>query len=175
MKDELEEGKIVFPPTSERGATKRKRSSQERSERKRSRRSGSIESDPIEDSEFENRDSEDDEDKKISSEDETDERAPLNREQIAAKLQELKSAKKEARRQKAEITEQITALQKEISAALAAEEKIESKMSAMCISGKIVVQSFCSLVSDLSQEGISTPRVQSSKTLPLESRSLTRN
>ncbi len=82
----------------------------------------------------------------------------MTHEQIAAKLQELRATKKEARGQKSEITANIAALRKEIDSAKEAEDKIQSKMSAMCISGRnqyskgAIQQDFAAGIKELDQE-----------------------
>ena len=83
---------------------------------------------------------------------------PLTREQITEKLQELRSTKKEARAQKLEITENMTTVRKKIDDAKDTEEKIESKLSAMCISGRneyskgAIRQDFAAGIKELDQE-----------------------
>ena len=133
LKEKLEGGKTVFPPKSKAAGRKRKGSSNDKARKKQRRtKSSDDESDDIEDSDFsENSDKDEKE-----SEDGSDREEPLNEEQIVIKLQELRATKKEARAQRSEITEQITQLRKEASECKEAEKRIESKMSAMCISGR---------------------------------------
>ncbi len=135
LKEKLEEGDTVFRPK-RKGATKRKSSGGQGKSRKKIHRSGSSVSEDTDHSDFEDKDTDDDEGEKASSEDETDGREPLTEDEITAKLQELRAQRKTARTEKLEITEKITALRKEIDEAKKAEEAIESKMSALCISGR---------------------------------------
>ena len=82
----------------------------------------------------------------------------MTQEQIVAKLQELRATKKEARAQKNDITEHMSNLRKEIDEAKNVEEKIDSKMSAMCISGRnqyskgAIQQDFAAGIKELDQE-----------------------
>ena len=79
-------------------------------------------------------------------------------EQITAKLQELRTAKKEARVHKTEITENIIVLRQQIEDAEEAQQKIESKLSALCISGRnrysrgAIQQDFAAGIKELDQE-----------------------
>ncbi|KAL6715665.1 hypothetical protein ACLMJK_006626 [Lecanora helva] len=154
LKDSLEDGRTVFRPESKAENKKRKRGKKMRSQRKKSRRSSSDESEDSGDSGFDNSSSEDEEERRVPSE----EMEPLDREQITAKLQELKATKKEARTQKTEITEKIIATRKEMEEAEAAEKKIEGKVSAMCISGRnqyskgAIQQDFAAGIKELDQE-----------------------
>ena len=92
------------------------------------------------------------------SEDESDTKSPLTNDQIAAKLQELKSSKKEARRRKTELTGNVQTIRKELEEMKSTEEKILSKMSAMCISGRnqyskgAIQQDFAAGIKELDQE-----------------------
>jgi len=135
LKEKLEEGDPVYPPK-RKGATKRKFSGSKGKSPKKVRRSGSSLSEDTDHSEFEDKDTDDDEGEQTSSEDETEGREALTEEQIMAKLQELRTQRKTARTEKLEITEKISAWRKEIEEAKQAEEAIESKMSALCISGR---------------------------------------
>lgn len=135
LKEKLEEGNTVFAPKPK-SAAKRKASGSKGKAPKKARRSGSSEKEDTEDSDFEDRDSDDDKNKASESDGEIEEREPLTDEQITAKLQELRSQRKTARTEKLDITEQISILRKEIGKAKSAEEAIESKMSALCISGR---------------------------------------
>ena len=154
LKDSLENGQTVFAPNPEKGTKKRKANFKEITQRKKSRRSASSE-----DSESNASDSEDGEfeDEEMISEDDS-ERDPLTHEQIVEKLQSLKASKKEARSQKAEITEQITSLRKELDEATTAHAQIESKLSAICISGRnqyskgAIQQDFAAGIKELDQE-----------------------
>ena len=152
LQDDLESGKTVFQPKPKAETKKRKLSSKKISQRKKARRCGSSEDEESEGSTYQDSNSEDDEETGTPS------GKPLTREQITAKLQELKSTKKEARTQKLEITENMTTVRREIEDAKNAEEKIESKLSAMCISGRnqyskgAIQQDFAAGIKELDQE-----------------------
>lgn len=136
LKENLEGGNPVFPPKPKAAGKKRKGSSKDKSrkkQRKNNPKPSDDESDDVEDSDF--NESSDEENKGSEHESESEE-VPLTEEQVVSKLQELRATKKEARAQRAGITEQITQLRKEIDENKKAEESIESKMSAMCISGR---------------------------------------
>lgn len=135
LKEKLEEGDAVFPPK-RKGALKRKPRGSKGKPPKKVRRSSSSVSEDTDHSDFEDKDTDDDEEEKTSTEDETAGRESLTEDEIMAKLQELRSQRKTARTEKLGIAEEITALRKEIGEAKKAEEAIESKMSALCISGR---------------------------------------
>ena len=157
LKEKLEDGKTVFPPNMQAAGMKRKRSDSSNDKvRKKQRRTKSSddESDDFEDSDP--TDSSDVDEK--GSEDDSRGQEPLTEEQIMAKLQELRATKKEARAQRTKITEQITRLRNEIDESKKAIEGIESKMSAMCISGRnaysrgAIQQDFAAGIKELDQE-----------------------
>lgn len=156
LKEKSEDGKTVFPPKTKSAGKKRKGNSNEKARKKQRRTKSSDDED--DDFEGSNLSDNSDEDGK-GSEDESDEsQEALTEEQIVAKLQELRAVKKEARAQRAEITERINQLRKEIDESKKAEEKIESKMSAMCISGRnayskgAIQQDFAAGIKELDQE-----------------------
>lgn len=156
LKEKLDDGKTVYLPKAKVADKKRKASGKGRPRKKpRMTKSSDADSDDIEDSDFSV--NSDDEDRK-GSEDEAQGQEPLTEEQIAAKLQELRATKKEARSQRLEITESITQLRKEIEESKEAEDKINSKMSAMCISGRnayskgAIQQDFAAGIKELDQE-----------------------
>ncbi len=135
LKEKLEEGDTVFAPK-RKGATKRKASGSKGRSLKKVRRSGSSVSEDIDHSDSEDTDTDHDEGKETLSENETAGREPLTEDEIMAKLHELRSQRKTARKEKLGITEEITAIRKEIDEVTNAQEAIESKMSALCISGR---------------------------------------
>ena len=157
LKEKIEDGKTVFPPRMKTAGMKRKMngtSNGKARKKQRKKKSSDDDSDSFEDSDI---DETSDVDKK-GSEDDSGGQEPLTEEQIMAKLQELRATKKEARAQKAEITLQITRLRNEIDEKKKAEELIESKMSAMCISGRnaysrgAIQQDFATGIKELDQE-----------------------
>lgn len=150
LKEKFEEGKSVVVLKS-RGAKKRKSGAKDKSRKKRR---WTIASDD-EDSDYRPRSMDNEEDEQ-TEEDEAQE--PLTEEQITAKLQELRTAKKEARVHKTEITESIIALRQQIEEAEEAQQKIEIKLSALCISGRnrysrgAIQQDFAAGIKELDQE-----------------------
>ncbi len=152
LKEKSEDGKTVFPPRSKSAGKKRKGNSKDKA-RKKQRRTGSSDD---ESDNFEDSDSNDNPEQ--GSGDESTGQEALTEEQITAKLQELRATKKEARAQRGEITERINQMRKEIDENKKAEEKIESKMSAMCISGRnayskgAIQQDFAAGIKELDQE-----------------------
>lgn len=156
LKDRQAEGEPVFPPKSKSYNKKRKSNSKTKA-RKKPRRSSSDDED-LDDSDSESDDSDGESNERAVSDDESQDRKPLCEEQIVAKLQELRATKKEARTQRAEITKKITAIRDDIGEAKQAEDKIESKMSALCISGRnqyskgAIQQDFAAGIKELDQE-----------------------
>lgn len=155
LKEKAEGGETVFPPAPKSASKKRKCNGNDKARKKQRRtKSSDDESDDVENSDLSDSS---DEDGKLS-EDESGSQEALTEEQIVAKLQELRATKKEARAQRAEITERINQLRKEIDQSKKAEEKIESKMSAMCISGRnayskgAIQQDFAAGIKELDQE-----------------------
>ncbi|KAF6221297.1 hypothetical protein HO133_002152 [Letharia lupina] len=156
LKEKLEGGKTVFPPRSESAGKKRKGKGTDRARKKQRRtKSSDDEGDDVEESDYHSDDSDEYE---KGSENESESQEPLTEEQLVAKLQELRATKKEARAQRGEITERINQMRKEIDESKNAEEKIESKMSAMCIEGRnayskgAIQQDFAAGIKELDQE-----------------------
>lgn len=150
LKDSLENGNTVFAPM-ESASKKRKKNSSPR-ERKKQRRDSQSENDFIDD---------DDENSASESEIEQDSASyetPLSEENVTIKMEELRSMKKEARRQRADITGKIKDLQQEKAEAKTIEENIEAEMSALCISGRnqyskgAIQQDFAQGIRELDQE-----------------------
>ena len=152
LEGELEDGKTVYKPKA--GAKKRK-SGGINKPRKRLRKDSS-DSEDSGDSEFKDTDSEDDDGESIADPSENQE--PLTDEQISTKLQELKSTKKEARNQKNEVLAKMESVRKDIREAKHSEEKIESDLSVLCISGRnqystgAIQQDFAAGIKELDQE-----------------------
>ena len=153
LKEKLEEGKSVVAPKSK-GAKKRKFGVKEKSRKKQHWTIGSDDED-VEDSDHQPKSMDSEEDEQ-TEEDEA--QKPLTEDQITAKLQELRTAKKEAKLHKTEITENIMALRQQIEEAEEAQQKIESKLSALCISGRnryskgAIQQDFAAGIKELDQE-----------------------
>lgn len=131
LKDSVEDGKTVFAPKSKPSSQKRKGKSSNKP-RKKQRRDATSDDDFIDD------DSDDGTPEPGSdSELESDERGePLSEDEVIAKISELRSTKKEARRQRLELTEKMRDMEQEKDEARAAGEKIEADMAALCISGR---------------------------------------
>lgn len=156
LKESVSEGKVTYAPPSKSADKKRKASSKQASSRKKARKDSSD----SEDSEF--RETYDD----ISDDDEDEDGGsshsqnsePLTEAEVSAKLQELKNVKKDTRAQKKQITEQMSEIRKELIATKDAESKIESELSAMCISGRnkyskgAIQQDFAAGIKELDQE-----------------------
>ena len=158
LKEKINEKEQVFPPKPK-GAQKRKSSSKEKPRKKIRRTVSSDDEEDIGYSDSEDESSEDeDEHHEASSQDEAQEQEPLTEELVATKLQEFRTTKKEARRQKIEITEKITRMREMIEEANKAEQEITSKMSALCISGRneysksAIQQDFAAGIRELDQE-----------------------
>lgn len=130
LKISIEDGKTCFAPKSK-GLKKKRKGNTNQGARKKQRRSKEEDSfdEDTEDSETSEEDAED-----SSAEEES--RVPLTEEQVNAKLLELRETKREARRQKSELTDRMTSIRKEIKEATISEKKIEAEMSALCISGR---------------------------------------
>ena len=159
LKEKLDEGEQVFAPKPK-GAQKRKTGSKEKPRKKQRRTITSDDEEDVENSDSDDKDSNEDEDEHdgASSQDKSQGQELLTEEHITTKLQELRTTKKEARSQKMEITEKITKMRKEIDEADKAEQKIASKMSALCISGRnqyskgAIQQDFAAGIRELDQE-----------------------
>lgn len=152
LRDLLEDGNTVFAPNE--SASKKRKKNNSPKGRKKLRRDSQSDNDLIDD------DSED-----FASESETEHdpvptsyKAPLSEENIMAKIEELRSMKREARRQRADIVRKIKDLQEEKAEAKTKEDKIEAEMSALCISGRnqyskgAIQQDFAQGIRELDQE-----------------------
>ncbi|RHZ58383.1 uncharacterized protein CDV56_104314 [Aspergillus thermomutatus] len=158
LKDDIEDGKTVFAPRENSTSKKRKRSSSSEKcgRRKKARTPNSdADSDYVDsDQNCNNSDTETDEE-----EDQPEEtRAPLTKEEITEKILELKTTKKESRRQKQDLEAQIKEVRKKISDINEADAKIEAEMRAIAISGRneysrgAIRQDFAAGVKELDQE-----------------------
>lgn len=144
----VREGKVAFPPKSD--SKKRKATSNERSSNKK--RKTDDEDDFIDD---ESKESDDQESEAEASDQDPE---PLTQEKVTAKLQELRTTKKHAKRQRDEIAEQLQGIRKELKAIEEAESKINSEMSALCIAGRnqyskgAIQQDFAAGIKEIDQE-----------------------
>ena len=154
LKDDLEAGKTVFAPVPK-PSKKRKRGRASSKQRKKQRRSSDDSSGDDEHSAYE----EDASSTEEEPNDDTRQRGdPLNEEMIVAKITELRTTKRNARRQRTEIEEKMTAVRAEIEKAFKAEKRIEAQMAALCISGRnayskgAIQQDFAAGIKELDQE-----------------------
>lgn len=132
LRDSLEDGKTVLAPRNKPSSKKRKGRSAKKP-RKRQRRDATSDEEFIDDENSDESASEPDSEEELESD---EPREPLSEDQVNAKISELRSMKKEARRQRLEITNKVTEIEDEIEKARDAEEKIETNMAALCISGR---------------------------------------
>ncbi|KAL8800856.1 MAG: hypothetical protein Q9182_004876 [Xanthomendoza sp. 2 TL-2023] len=157
LEESVSDGKVAFAPKSK--ATKKRKSSSKVSSKQKKRK---VSSDDEDDADFIDDGSEEDEDALNSDEEATGDDAPdqqpLTQEQVAAKLEELKATKKDARLQKREITEKMQELRNELKEVENAVAKINSEMSALCISGRnqyskgAIQQDFAAGIKEIDQE-----------------------
>ncbi|KAL8672577.1 MAG: hypothetical protein Q9168_002982 [Polycauliona sp. 1 TL-2023] len=160
------DGKVTYPPK-DKSAKKRKASPKEKSSRQK-RRKIVIDDEDDDDfidggSENDDKDTDDEADSQQSSGAISDDEShvpqqPLTEEQVKHKLDELKATKKNARTQKREITEKVQDIKKALRELKAAEAKIKSEMSALCISGRnqyskgAIQQDFAAGIKEIDQE-----------------------
>lgn len=132
LRDSLEDGKTVFASKSKPSSKKRKGRNVKKP-RKRQRHDANSDDDFLDDDDSDDSAPEPDSEEELDS---AEPREPLSEDQVNAKISELRSMKKEARRQRLEITNKMTEVEEEIDKAREAEEKIETDMAALCISGR---------------------------------------
>ena len=153
LKNSLEDGNTVFAP--KKSAGKKRKNSSSPMRRKKPRCDSDSDEDFIDDDYSEHSASESETEQDSGS---IELEPPLTGEIITAKIEELRSVKKEARKQRADIAEKIKELEKEKSKAETEEEKIEAEMSALCISGRnqyskgAIQQDFAQGIRELDQE-----------------------
>lgn len=128
LKDAIEEGKTVYAPK-QKAPTKKRKTNKNQKSRKRQRRDDSDD-DFIDDSE----ESASEPDAKDSENVELED--PLSEDEIIDKLNELRSTKKDAKKERLEIAEKIKVIEKKLAEARIEEEKLQAEMSALCISGR---------------------------------------
>ena len=153
----MNSGEIVYAPKQKAGSKKRKKEngSQGSSKRRRKDDSDAYDSDFIDDGS----DSEKAEQTDLGEDIEDDAgKEALTEEQISDKLAELKKTKKHARNQKQELVEKAKEIRQELKVQEEAKSRIESKMSALCISGRngyskgAIQQDFAAGIKELDQE-----------------------
>ena len=151
LKDDLSDGLTVYAPKSG-FSKKRKRGSNDQACKRSKRESDDSDGDFSDDesgSEIESEKS-DDED--------NDRRVPLTDEDIQTKISELKTTKKEGRRERLKLDDSIKAVRAKVSGLQAKLNEIEAEMSSICISGRndyskgAIQQDFASGIKELDQE-----------------------
>ena len=156
LSSQLDDGKTVYA-SKPKSAAKKRKSSEDSKSRKR-RRTDASDTEDTEDGDFEDKDSDDSDNSDEDTDADDAQNDPLTEKQISAKLQELKSTKKEARNHKNEVLSKMDDVRKVIKEAKRAEDKIESNLSAMCISGRnqyskgAIQQDFAAGIRELDQE-----------------------
>jgi len=130
LREKLDSGSTVYPPKTD----KKRKAKSSNGSRKKQKRSSDDEADDDDynDNESAEEDNEDSEDDEATE----DPGSPLTEEQITAKISELRSTKKEARRQRTELDDKMKGTRSEMAQAQAAEKKIESQISKVCIEGR---------------------------------------
>ncbi|MCJ1384792.1 hypothetical protein MMC17_007910 [Xylographa soralifera] len=151
LEAKIKDGNTVYPPNRDK---KRKKTGAEGSRKKARRSSNDDDDDFIDDGEDDAEVNEDvEEDEATSSPN-----PPLTEEQITSKISELRTTKKEGRRQRTELDQKMKAIRTEIAAAKEAEKKIESQISKVCIEGRnayskgAIQQDFAAGMKELDQE-----------------------
>jgi hypothetical protein len=150
LREDADDGKTVYAPKPK--SEKRKRSSSATKQRKRHQRSGS-------DSDFGSGSDRSDTDASDGSGSEKEDHgAPLTGDQIRSKIEEIKSTKKNARRERLGLEEKVKSSRKEIDALKKKEATIIAEMSAICIAGRnqyskgAIQQDFAAGIKELDQE-----------------------
>ncbi|KAI4255106.1 MAG: hypothetical protein LQ352_002735 [Teloschistes flavicans] len=155
LKDELEEGKTVFAPTS--GSSSKKRKAGGTNGPRKKRRAASFTDDDDDLDETEDDDYEE-EDSDAEAEPSDENKDLLTEEQISSKIIELKTNKRKARQEKAEIEGKVKTLVAEIKASQAEENTIEAGIAAKCIAGRnlysktAIQQDYAAGIKELDQE-----------------------
>ena len=155
LREDLEAGKTVFAPSTK-SSNKRRKASDSSKPRKRQRRSNSDDEDTGDNDYQDDDDSDQDSEGEVSAEDSQGE--PLNEEKVAAKIADLRSTKKESRRQRTELEEKIKSIRKESSEAEEKEENIKADIAALCIAGRnqyskgAIQQDYAAGIKELDQE-----------------------
>ncbi|KAL1639287.1 hypothetical protein SLS58_008129 [Diplodia intermedia] len=150
LRDGIQDGKTVYAPTS---AKKRKRS-QANSRPQKRRRTTDSDDDYAEDVS----DASEASSAEADSEDESDDRQALSSEEIDAKIQELRSGKRDAKTQRESIDSQQKELRKEIKALNEKIAAIDHEVNSLCIKGRneyskgAIQHDFAAGIKELDQE-----------------------
>ncbi|KAL8835488.1 MAG: hypothetical protein Q9170_003290 [Blastenia crenularia] len=158
LQESVNDGKTAFAPKAKSASKKRKAGDKDRpSKKKKQKKSSDAGDSDFIDDEVEAGDDSHDSDEDQGN-DSSEDGEPLTEDQITTKLQELKTTKKDARKQKAEIKEKVEEVRKQLKEMQAAESKINSEMSALCISGRnqyskgAIQQDFAAGIKEIDQE-----------------------
>jgi hypothetical protein len=144
LQENLEDGKTVFAPTT--GGKRKRGSTSPQSRKKRKRDSMSDDEDSSAD------------DRETSNEDTAAPEEPLTAEQIDEKIDELKTLKKEARRERNKIDERVRELDAKIREIEQVEDKLDAESSEICIAGRneysrsAIRRDFAAGIKELDQE-----------------------
>ena len=153
LKEKLDNGEPLVAPKPK-GAKKRNIRGKVQS-RKRQCRNFIGDDEDFGESDFEDSNL-DEEDDRLIEEDQA--RETLSEDKVATKLQELRTTRKEARGHKLDITKKIATIRKQIEKTEESEQKLESRLSAMCIAGRnryskgAIQQDFAAGIKELDQE-----------------------
>ncbi len=156
LKEDIEDGKTVFAP-SDQSSNRKRKGGDSFKPRKKQRRSSSSDKEEVDDDDYL------DEDGEAKNSDEEDpaedpQGVPLTEEQVATKIADLRSTKKESRRQRTELEDKIKKMRVEISEAKEKEKKIQADMAALCIAGRnqyskgAIQQDYAAGIKELDQE-----------------------
>ncbi|OCK74971.1 hypothetical protein K432DRAFT_409418 [Lepidopterella palustris CBS 459.81] len=147
IQDDVEDGKKVYAPKKK--AEKRKRNSSKEKQRKKRNWSDSDESDSC---------SETNSSTEEVSQEALKDREPLTKDQVRDKIEELKAAKKNARRQRVGLDEKIKTTQTKIDALKQNQAAVRAEINAICIAGRneyskgAIQQDFAAGIKELDQE-----------------------
>jgi chromosome segregation ATPase len=133
LKDDLEDGKEVWPPSDK--SKKRKRSAEPGQRAKKSKRSIADGDDSNDGSDLEDEEH-DSEASEAESDPEPEKGDPLTMEAIEEKLSQLKEDKKRARKERSSLDAKSKTLNEEIDALDKEKDAIERAISAICIKGR---------------------------------------
>ena len=130
LRDQIDNEEIVYAFAK---GKKRERGGSDGPRKKKSRKSD-------DDDEFEYTEEEEEEEETEEIEDDHDtmegKRSPLTIEQVTREVTELRTTKKEVRRQRGELEQQVKAIQVEIKVVKEGEERIKTQISKVCIAGR---------------------------------------
>ncbi|KAL8946392.1 MAG: hypothetical protein Q9222_007207 [Ikaeria aurantiellina] len=132
LSEEAEAGKDVFPPRV--SGSKKRKSEEKLSSRKKQRRSS--DSGAESDGDFIESDAPNDEEEEDQDQEDGAKGQPLTVEQITNKIAEFRSTKKEARRSKSGLEENIKSIRNQQAEVKTAKDETEAQITTACISGR---------------------------------------